>query len=500
MNVIAGAELREDHTTNNAFRAYGYSDDNLTYANMDYLNAYPTFNDLLGYYYIPSNLDFGDQLNRFVSVYGNASYSFDNRYLISGSARKDASNLFGVSTNQKGVPLWSAGLGWNLSNENFYHCAALPFLKLRGSYGYSGNVNNSLSALATLRYLGASYLTNLPYSSVRNPPNPSLRWEKTGMINVGLDFATVKNRLSGSIEYYDKRSEDLFGLVPVDMTLSGATFLELNSAALHTKGWDISLNSKNLDGKIKWTARLLFSTSHNKVTKYEYPSAPHFYVGDGSIISPIEGQPAYNIVSFKFEGLDHETGDPIGYFEGKQSKDYNSIAYEATEDDIVYNGSAIPTIFGSLRNDLSAGPFTLSFNVLYKLGYYFWRSTINYTALNEQWLGHSDFEQRWQKPGDENFTNIPSMPYPLNGAREYFYSYSNATVEKGDHVRLQDIRLDYTLTKQHTRFLPFQSLQFYIYVNNVAILWRANKKGIDPDIPSGTPLPRSYAFGIKADF
>ncbi|MGN6617402.1 MAG: hypothetical protein ACTHJ5_09520 [Ilyomonas sp.] len=182
VNVIAGAELRQEHTTNNAFRAYGYSDNNLTSANIDYLNAYPTFNDLLGDYYIPSNVDFGDQLNRFVSVYGNASYSFDNRYLISGSARKDASNLFGVAANQKGVPLWSAGLGWNVSNENFYQFAALPFLKLRGSYGYSGNVNNSLSALTTLRYLGSSYLTNLPYSSVRNPPNPSLRWEKTGQI------------------------------------------------------------------------------------------------------------------------------------------------------------------------------------------------------------------------------------------------------------------------------------------------------------------------------
>lgn len=499
ITAIAGGELRQSHNESKGFRTYGYNDDNLTYANVDYTHYYPTFNDILGDYFIPTNTVFDDATDRFVSVYGNASWMFDDRYILSGSARKDASNLFGVATNQKGVPLWSAGAAWNISKEKFFSNNFLSLLKLRGSYGYSGNVNNSLSALTTLRFLGTSYLTNLPYSSVSNPPDPALRWEKTGMINAGVDFATKDDRVAGSIEYYFKKSSDLIGLVPVDMTSGGYTTLQLNSAELHTRGWDVTLATKNIDAKLKWNTRLLLSVNKNKVAKYAYPSEPYFYVGDGSNISPIEGQPAYNIVSFRFNGLEHETGDPLGYYEGKESKDYNSIVYSATMNDIEFNGSALPQVFGSLRNDFSLGNFNLSFNIIYKFKYYFRRTSINYTQLYVRWLGNSDYAKRWQEPGDELVTTVPSAPYPLNPARDYFYNYSSATVEKGDHIRLQDINLSYDFTKKSFHWLPVKKLTLYAYVNNAGILWRANKAGLDPDIPSGIPFSRSYAFGIKSD-
>src|SRR5690606_26111553 len=126
--------------------------------------------------------------------------------------RKDMSNLFGVDTNQRGVPLWSAGLGWIVSEENFYGMDWMPFLKLRMSYGYNGNVDKSLSAYTTIRYSNShNYISGLRNASISNPPNPNLRWEKIRIANMAIDFESKSGRVGGTLEFYSKQGEDLIG-------------------------------------------------------------------------------------------------------------------------------------------------------------------------------------------------------------------------------------------------------------------------------------------------
>jgi hypothetical protein len=115
---------------------------------------------------------------------------------------------------------------------------------------------------------------------------------------------------------------------------------------------------------------------------------------------------------------------------------------------------------------------------------------------------NSDYSQRWQKLGDELVTSVPSIPsLPADGNRDIFYNQSEVLVEKGDHIRLQDVSISYEMTKATIKGLPFRSLQIYSYINNIGIIWRANDKKLDPDLYGlSLPIPRTIAFGIRAGF
>ncbi|HWV71164.1 MAG TPA: SusC/RagA family TonB-linked outer membrane protein [Pseudosphingobacterium sp.] len=498
--ALLGGEIRDNKQNFSQYRTYGYKPDILTHQTVDYVNRYPIYDNLSASSYILDNTVFSGNVDRFVSVFANASYIYKGRYTFSGSARRDASNLFGVSTNNKWKPLWSSGFAWNLSEENFFRWDALPYLKLRLTYGYSGNVNNAIAALTTINYRGISRLSRLPYAIVINPPNPSLRWENVAMTNAGLDFRSKNNLFTGSLEFYVKNATDLLALVPADMT-TGFNNLTRNSAKLQTKGFDLNITSRNLSGNFSWETNWLFSLNKNKVMEYLYKNTRlSSMVGSGANITPIEGQSAYNIISYRWGGLDAQTGNPKGYINGELSEDYLNITNNASMDDFVFHGSALPQVYGSIRNSFGWRQLSLSFNIQYKLDYYFRRPSVNYNILfSSGKVMHADYALRWQQPGDELITNVPSLVYPANTRRDDFYNLSEATVEKGDHIRLKDVNLSYNFKNTNLKSLPIKNIVATIYANNLGILWRANKKGLDPDFRD-MPLPRTIAFGLKMDF
>ncbi|HCY41315.1 MAG TPA: SusC/RagA family TonB-linked outer membrane protein, partial [Prolixibacteraceae bacterium] len=327
LNALAGAEIRQIRTTGLSDRVYGYSDELLTTTKVDFTTSYLINPD--GYKAIVpdrSSLSYLTDRNR--SYYGNLSYIYRGRYMLTGSARKDESNLFGVDANHKGVPLWSTGLGWQISSEEFYPFKQwLPLLKLRTTYGYSGNVNKSLTAYATGYYYNNTE-TNLPFVRIMTPPNPNLRWEKVRMVNLGLDFESKNRVLSGSIEYYQKKGLDLIGKASLDPTigfsLSGRNEFIGNNSALKGQGLDVQLNITKTFGKLNWNAQLLYSNSTNKITQYDYKSSSissYF----SSVAIPVPGNPRYSLYSLKWAGLDPATGDPQIYLNGEITKNYGSI-------------------------------------------------------------------------------------------------------------------------------------------------------------------------------
>jgi hypothetical protein len=142
VSVIAGGETRQAQSCSNGNALYGYYADPLSSANVDFVNTYPNF--ITGNTEsLSANRSLSNTVYRFVSTYANASYGFKKRYLLTESARQDGSNIFGASTNDKWKPLWSAGLGWNISKEEFYKVNWLPIFKLTATYGHSGNVDLS---------------------------------------------------------------------------------------------------------------------------------------------------------------------------------------------------------------------------------------------------------------------------------------------------------------------------------------------------------------------
>lgn len=494
--ALVGSEINEVKNEGNAYRTYGYDRDILTFGNVDYINTYPHF--IYGSKsFIPNPSDFNEGSTRFVSFFGNGAYTYRDKYTISLSARKDGSNLFGVNTNDKWKPLWSAGASWSIYKESFYHFAPLPYLRLRLSYGYSGNVDPGKVAITTIGYSGTSLYTRTPYGQVRNFYNPELRWEQTNMLNLGIDFKSKENRISGSLEYYKKRMNDLYGLSPVDITVGIATTgITKNIGKMQGNGFDIELNTININRKVKWTSNFIFNTYRDKVTVYQDSISTLSAVSAGIIA--LDGYPEYSLFSYKSAGLNHLTGDPQGYLNKEVSMDYDAILNNTPLSDLVYSGSLLPTVFGSVGNTISFKNISLTARINYKFGYYFRRESINYGLLIDNSTGHSDYSKRWQKPGDEIKTDVPSMIYPASLSRDLFYLNSEALTTKGDHIRLQYINLSYEIGQRSLKGLPFESLQFFMVVNNLGIIWRANKEHLDPDYPSNTVLPaKSYSFGVR---
>lgn len=490
ISAIAGIDLQEVKSDGNSSQVFGYDKSAGTSRQVNFDSLYLTY---------PSNLRATIPgaptitpytLDRFRSFYGNASYTYNNRYTIYTSVRLDQSNLFGVNTNQKGVPLWSVGSKWDIDKENFYNVKWLSELKLRVSYGYNGNLNRNITALTVASYFNRTVIDpGLAFAGITSPGNPDLRWEKIGMINIGVDFKTSTERIEGSIEFFHKKGLDMIGSIAVPSS-TGFNSFNGNFSNMVGSGFDLALNTLNIDKrKFKWTTAFLISRATDKITKIE------------GRLDKLVGYPVNLVLAYRWGGLD-ANGDPLGYLNNVLSKDYNAIISATSQNPTlkVFKGSSNPTFFGAMRNIITWNRFSASANIVFKAGYSFRRNSISYSTLYGG-KGHNDFTKRWQKPGDEKITNIPAMvftDYNFYAGRDGFYSNAEVLIEKGDYIKLQDMNVTYTLEKKGKKRVLFTSFQIYFYSNNLFMIWKANKHGLDPDHVSGSPDPRTYSLGIRA--
>jgi len=498
INAIAGWEMRTYNNQNTGHRLYGYDDEYASSSVVDYITQVPIYSNP-GASTSIQNGDFQSELNdRFISYYMNSAYSYKGRYTLSASGRLDQSNLFGVRANQKGVPLWSVGASWDVSRENFYSLKWLPEFKIRATYGYNGNIDKTVTAYTTA-FLSPNVtpVNKLPFALITNPPNPELRWERIKMINLGMDFSLVGQRIKGSIDYFHKRGLDLIGFTPYAPS-TGITQFKGNTASIGGNGIDALLSSTNVKGLLAWNTDLIVSYATDKVLDYKVNSTATSLIQSADAARyPVTGRSLYSVYSYPWAGLDAQTGDPRGDRNDAASNNYSGIIGAATPGNIVYHGSSRPTLSGALRNTFNWKGVSLSANMSYRLGYYFRKNSVRYNMVLTGQGGHGDYAMRWQKPGDEAFTNVPSIPASTNTNRDNFFIYSAALVEKGDHIRLRDINITYDLERSGLK-LPFRRTQVYLYGNNLGMLWKANDSGIDPDFQTGPP-PRTIAAGLRID-
>ncbi|SEO14525.1 SusC/RagA family TonB-linked outer membrane protein [Mucilaginibacter sp. OK283] len=502
LTAIAGAETRSAKTDGKSAAWYGYNGDPLTYSNIDLVNAYPEF--LTGNY---SQVGSGNNLTatqyRFVSLYANAAYSFKKRYTLSGSARRDGSNIFGANTNDRWKPLWSTGLGWLLSGEPFYRLDWLPELRIKATYGTSGNVDLTRTALPVASY-ATNNVTGLPITRISSINNPDLKWEQLSQWNIGMDFTLKDRRLQGSVSYFVKHGTNLYGPALYDYTTwGGSQELIRNIAEMKGYGVETELHALNLQrSSFRWQADIYFNFNMSKTVTYNnsYTTGLYNILASGTSITPLVGKPLYAIAVYKWAGLD-AAGNPRGYLNGKPSIDYTAMALEASSsgDNLLYVGSATPTYYGNLINSFFWKGFSLSFNMSYRLGYYTIKPTINYSRLIANGTGNSDYALRWQKAGDEALTTVPAFVYPANQDRDYFYTASQPNVIKADNIRLDYINLGYRLDLSKMK-LPFRSVDLYANMQNVGIIWRANHLGLDPDYLNTLSPVRSLTFGLRSNF
>lgn len=498
--VLGGSEIRDVLDRKDpGFQLLGYDEELLGGSTLyNYQQSYPV--RPVGNARIPPlPVGLGEFVDRYLSYFGNGSYVYRGRYQVTGSSRWDASNLFGVKTNQKGKALWSLGMGWELSKEPFFDIPAVSYMRIRTSYGSSGNVNKSITHYPVAVFDAEHGTTGLPVGSLRSVGNPSVRWEEIRTLNTGLDFRAFGNRLSGSLEYYRKHARDLIGDDYLDPTVgisSTTGSYKINYANMEARGIDIQLQTANVWGGFHHRITALFSYSTNRITHYNTKDVLAISRYTAITPPPAIGVSRDAVYALPWNGLDGQTGFPLIYMDGVPSTDYKAYYEQYLKpDSLLLTGVRIPPYFGSLRNTFSYKGFQLGVLVTWKAGHVYRRSSIG-SAQEYFGIYHADYYRRWSQPGDEKHTAVPAYaPYSdFSWQRNAAYLESVALIEPGSLIRLQDVDFSYELPLRR----PYLSnIRLGAYIRDLGLLWSRNSLDEDPDyVLSAYPVRTTYALKL----
>ncbi len=503
LTALAGAEIRETNLGSGSATLYGYNMQTGISIPVNNFTPYPT---VQGYSQTlspaPSQQD---KRRRYLSYFGNAAYTYLSRYTVSGSVRYDDYNNFGVDRKFRATPLYSMGLKWDIEKESFLKdVKALDMLSLRATYGVNGNISTT-SYPFTYISLGTDYITGLPSASIVSPANPELRWEKTYVTNIGVNFTLFRNKLNGSVDVYQKRGEDLFYEFPINGTY-GLTNLYRNAASMKGKGVDVALggtiySAKDLDVNL----RVLYAYNTNKITDNRFVPTASFF-SNPAYGAALAGYASDKVLVYRNAGLD-ATGMTQVYNEKNEKVAVNQNV--TSVDALKYAGRTGAPHFGSITPSVRYKEFTLMAVATYQFGNVFMRPTI--TSYSSSRLGtrydlSEDVARRWQQPGDEAITNVPGVAGTFAPTSLLRYQQSDINVLKADYIRLRELSLTYSIpVSKFTSAIKSANVAFN--VRNLGLLWTANKEGYDPDFATplsantlGLPAAVSYNFSLNVNF
>lgn len=440
--------------------------------------------------------------DRYVSFYAIGSYTFDDRYSVTGSVRIDQSNLFGTDPKYQYRPLWSVGGSWQLANEEFMKdCSWINRLNLRVTYGIGGNIPKEAGPYMNITNAGYNDWVGDFGSYISNPPNSQLRWEKTTSTNVGIDFAILNSRLSGSIDYYNKKTTDLLGNRNADPTLGWATLM-VNYGSMFNRGVEVSLQSINIQNKnFTWGTNAMFSYNKNELTSLAGTRESVFNYSAYNVTAV--GYPVNSLFSYRYAGLDPTNGDALVYnSKGEKVTNVSSV------DDLVYSGTRDPKYTASLKNFFSIYDFDFSFMFVYYGGHVLRDVVAGYMKgapsqnLNRKALNH------WRKPGDEKIPGVaPAFNKSIYYTTEQAWYSADVHVKKADYIKLRDISIGYNLPKNWLRKYAIESAAITCQISNV--WWWAANGDIDPEAYTTfgygrgaltLPNPTTYTLGLSLNF
>lgn len=507
ISVIAGTEFRQTHSNGTKSLLLGYDEQlqsqSSSSVNFVALNAVtsttlfkPTLNPSSIYAtYITNAIGLiPDTTHRLNSGYANASYTYDNRYNAFGSFRKDYADVFGLDPKFRGKPLWSAGLGWNIHRENFMaQYAWVNFLKLRTTYGITGNINNGATSFLTANSSYVNAATGLPVSIVQSAANPELRWERTATTNVGIDFTLFRNRLSGTFDWYHKKGTDLFASRRIDPS-EGFTSQIINNASMQNDGVELSLQYSWLQPKsrsgLQWSTMLVMTHNKNKVTYVDEVSATPLALAQGGFKV---GYPVNALYSFQYKGI-NSVGQPQW---AKADGTLSTVALTGSDmNAMVYSGNTTPVNSIALTNDLHFKGFSLNVLTVYYGGHYMRARqpadflTVGYASLPSYVL------DSWTTGKTNSFIPGIGQYAPPASPPSQYLTYSDAFVHPADFIKIRNVTLGYQLPERWAGKVYAKNIRLRFQLNNPHALWKKNKVDVDPET-GGAALPTSYVLGIN---
>jgi TonB-dependent starch-binding outer membrane protein SusC len=410
---------------------------------------------------------------RFLSYFARANYKFRDKYLLGLSIRTDGSSRFGANNKYGNFPAASAG--WILSEEGFLkEVKLISFLKLRASYGQTGN-----SEIGNFPQLGlftgdAAY-GGLPGQRPSQIGNPDLSWETTTQADIGLDFGLMNNRINGEIDYYNKKTTDLLLNVNIPGTTGFATMVR-NIGELTNKGFEFVLNTDNLVGTFKWRTSLNASTNANKITNLQ---GQIIEGGLNNMSRAVEGEALGTFFTVEYAGVDPKNGDALWYKNTKGSDGSldRSTTNTYSQAQRVVIGNPNPKWIGGVTNTFSYKGLELSvfFNGVFgnKLNFY---GVGRFSSANGRFEDNQTVNQlaAWTPQNTE--TNVPQARlFYNNGAQP-----SSRFIEDGSFVRLRNVSLSYSLPKNIISKAKMNSVRVFVSAQN--LLTFTKYSGWDPEV------------------
>lgn len=475
LNLILGAEVRKIEGKSNMATYFGYNDQTLINQPVDFntfsTNYSPTYAYSNGGFSYAGLFNNGYSDDRFISGYSNLVYAYKDKYSVTGSIRVDQSNLFGTDPKYKYKPLWSVGAAWNIDKENvMQEVSWIRSLKLRAAYGFNGNVaKNALPQVIAKDdrsyfdpYLYTPSLTLLSYA------NSGLRWEQTRNFNVGLNYQLFKG-ISGSIDYYIKKSTDVLATNQIDASKGGYSAL-INQASIRNNGLEVSLQADWISRRrFNWNTGLIFARNTSKVLQVynaniTSTSFSRAYV-DGSYSNYLKGYAVGALFNYRYAGLNN-TGIPQLYDQNGDVKLYTNEG----RSDVVYSGSSIPVNNLGLSNRVDIGNFYVYCMINYYGGFKVRVPVPNASDIRPL-EGAGNY---WKQAGDEKDPNIlPSVTsLNLRYYQDYFFlSKSDKYTVNGSYFTLGDLTFSYSFRdKGFLKKMKINNLEIRAQASNICTI------------------------------
>ena len=502
----------------------------LKYVNMtaEEMNRFPKYASWVAHNHPTLRADKTHRL----SGYAIFSYSYGSLFSLSANTRFDASNKFGSRSNEKFLPVWSASGMLNLKSLLLRQYDAVSDLRLRTSFGKTGNMvdNQTPNLLLRQESLDTYYGENV--AKVDALPNPYLRWEQTDQWNVGVDASLFDYRLTVGVDAYYKHTKDAFDNTLVS-PFNGVENYVMNGSDITNSGFSINLSAYLLKTRDwSWLVSANYSVVYNSInTKTANKYKIEKYLNGTAIM---DGKSIGTFYSYNFIGLDPQNGLPLfDDYRDRQHLLEGQPLDRIMERVGVVSGSREPNFAGSFYSTLRYQQWSLSASFNYALG-----NKIRKFALYKDVLDgvssennvRKEFTHRWRKPGDERHTQLPSLISPSDpafGENRYhwsaatpaatqgfeafadnywmMYDNSNARVVSGSYLRLSNLALRYQFSRKQLKGLPFSNLAFDAAMTNVFTLKSSALEGQDPtqsgfSLQTSLSLRPSFTFGLRVSF
>ena len=476
----------------------GYYNDNLKWYNMSYAQT------ILG---VQNSVASGYVENvKNISFYGRANYSFDGRYMLQATIRRDGSSVFGKNNRWGTFPSISGA--WNITEEAFMKNQNIfSNLKLRAGYGVSGNAMGfdvyssyvTYGATGTFVYDGKTYRT---YGATKNA-NPDLKWETTSMLNVGLDFGFMKNRINGTIEVYNKKTKDLIWGYPVPTTQYVYGWMDANVGEMTNKGIEFTINIDAIRTKdFNWMTTINLSHNKNTVDKMQNDQfhTTNLTQGDPDVAGVsangwtqriMEGESIGTFYTYLYAGTIN--GRSEYYVLDENGNKTGETTNNPSIKDRAITGCAQPKLTAGWNNSLSYKNWNLNAFITGVFGNDVYDSPrAHYTSAQMFSDGKNVLKEFLSNPAGDASGSLPSDRY----------------IEKGTYVRLQSLSLSYTFRNCFDNWI--QDLTLYGTANNLLTI--TNYKGLDPEVNLGGidpgidyrwsryPHARTFMVGVKINF